>query len=681
MAFTLENNQLRLLLHENGFTTQVYDGANWHHATALPSRPLDALMPDSHSADSFSGNGVGYHWRTQITPKHGGFWLETMLEAETEIALNPASVLWIGLLDALDERQAHTWRQTILRAPTVNQQGLGGNDLPACYLYDHSTCSETVCYFAPDAFVWSPRRFYDFALREVIRYHPVGCYGVGLCTTTPDAALRLSPGTHRFAWWFTQRYRAETPSNWEAQRILIETAAPLLNPVPRLIPDAIPWHEMAQHTLHDLADPACWIEIDGVRGLRAYVRGSSAVKRDEAKGFELMTQLDVLWPLLLWQQTTGVPDEVRIAESLEKTLNHFERHDWNYVANNFPPRPGDSFMDTWYFLENALIKLPWVAYLTGNNTLKDLFLTAMRGAQSLASNTNFLFPLFADANGWQPRHSLLNVSVGGLYAAGCVIAAQLDTPRAAFYLSEAAAALRTLYQLPPHQLTHEPQQLSFAAAAASYLARHNVERTTDWMTMAADFVGLTLRMGYWGQDPSVPFYDPRGMFQACASLSYPAYKENVETLLPWLEVLRGSVDSDVLIRTMAAFANLQRCHNTAFFDPYLPAEHRHGPCAYIPYEDLATHEFQQTAKLGKELYGAGEVFWSALLFDALGTVDQPDILCLCLDVPSVELRPIPPAHQRRYLLYNPSADEREIVLQRGEQADTLKLASQSVLYM
>jgi hypothetical protein len=172
-----------------------------------------------------------------------------------------------------------------------------------------------------------------------------------------------------------------------------------------------------------------------------------------------------------------------------------------------------------------------------------------------------------------------------------------------------------MHQLPPHLLTHEPQQLSFAAASARYLARAGYASPEMWRQMAADFILLSLRMGYWARDPAVPFYDPRGMFQACASLCYPAYKENVEVLIAWPALLRDGVGPAAL---MAAFANLQRMHNFAFFDPWLPEALRRGPCAYIPYEDLATAEFTHTAQLGKELYGAGEVFWSALLFDGLG---------------------------------------------------------------
>lgn len=642
--------------------------------TTLPSRPIDSLHGSSASVNTLEGEGAHFRWRTTITPLAGGFLLETTLHADAPVELNPAMIVWLGALDNMDDRQAHTWRQTILRAPTTNQQGLGGNDLPACYLYDHASHTETICYFPPDSFGWAAHRFYEFSIREITEYRPEGRYGVGLIANGTNPVFTFPVGEHRFAWWITQRRRDKTPTQWEAQRSLIETIAPLLDTTPTPVEGTILWGEMARRTLGDLHSPDCWIDIEGQTGLRAYVRGSSALKRDEARGFELMTQLDVLHPLLHWREATGSPDAdgliAGVIERLLATLPLFERRTWDYIAgsyiaNNFPPRPGDSFMDTWYFLENALIKLPWVAYLMDDAALKALFFTAMAGARKLAHNTHYLFPLFADAADWQARDSLLNVSVGGLYALGCVLAHQLKADGDPVdYLGEAATALLTMRQLPPSQLTHEPQQLSFAAAAANYLARVNHTPQHDWRTIAGDFLHSVLRMGYWGRDAAVSFYDPRGMFQACASLCYPAYKENVETILPWGELLADGAAGSERALLLAAFVNLQRRHNYAFFDPYLPEALRRGPCPYIPYEDLETAEFRHTAKLGKELYGAGEVFWSALLFDALAQVSDPDILCLCLDVPIAELRHIPP--ERRCLLFNPTQDERSVSLSDGQ---------------
>jgi hypothetical protein len=330
-------------------------------------------------------------------------------------------------------------------------------------------------------------------------------------------------------------------------------------------------------------------------------------------------------------------------------------------------------MDTWYFYENALIKLPQIAALTNDADLKQTFLTALEGGRELAHKTRYLLPLFADASDWEPRNSALNVGVSGMYAAGCVLAYQLTGDAA--HLEEAKSALTTIHQVPPHMLTHEPQQLSFAASAAFFLHTHTAPKqaVSNWLLMGRDFVNLSLRMGYWGKDPAVPFYDPRGMFQACASLCYPAYKENIEVIWAWSELIGTHGHETLPVSLMAAFANLQRCHNYAFFDPFLPESMRRGPCPYIPYEDLATAEFTHTATLGKELYGAGEVFWSALLFAAPDFMRNAprDILALSLDVPCLRLDQ--PSTAPRWLIYNPRPDAVELQINQ----DVLLLAPQS----
>jgi hypothetical protein len=668
-----ENNGLRLVLElssQNDFhcLTEVQRGdGTWQRFSDVPNFPVEALKPTGISDGHLIGSLPEGRWKSTFETQSDGFRITTLLTLDRSIDLKLSMILWIGALDNMNDRQAHTWRQTILRAPTVNQQGLPGNDLPARYFYDHATHTETICYFPPDSFRWAQHRFYHFTMREVMSYQPTARYGVGLVPNPTDPLTHLEPGQHRFVWWFIQRHREEVPTQWEAQRTLVDTISSLLDSQPAIISTALPWNDMAQYVVVDLHNEACWVEVDGQKGLRAYVSGTSAERRDKARGFELMTQLDVLWPLLLWREATGNSHADQTIDRLRATLPLFYRPDWNYVVNHFPPGAGDSFMDTWYFLENSLIKLPWAAYLTQDSHLREMFFTAIAGAATLVHNTNYLFPLFADADGWRSKNSLLNVSVGGLYAAGCILAYQMDEHQTR-YLDEAALALRTIHQLPIYQLTHEPQQLTFAAAAASYLALVGHQPETNWLSIADDFVRLAFSKGYWGKDPTVPFYDPRGMFQACASLCYPAFKENVEVLIPWPELISSGLELKSL---MAAFANLQRCHNYAFFDPYLPESLRRGPCAYIPYEDLATAEFTHSAKLGKELYGVGEVFWSALMFDALGRVGDSGVLCLSLDVPCLELRSIPPAAKRRFLLYNPYPETRTTILWNGAEEQSV----------
>ena len=80
----------------------------------------------------------------------------------------------------------------------------------------------------------------------------------------------------RLRWWFTQSVRNGTPTQWQAQRIMLDAIAPLLDPVP-VAGEVVFWPDFAHKTLEDLYDEACWTTVNGVTGLRAYVRGSSAV--------------------------------------------------------------------------------------------------------------------------------------------------------------------------------------------------------------------------------------------------------------------------------------------------------------------------------------------------------------------------------------------------------------------
>ena len=226
--FVLESDALRVRIGqpdrpgEYGLTTEVHHDGDWLAASRIGSRPLDGLTPTQAGPGHLAGTGEGYRWRATITAQARGFWVETRLQADRAVEINPAMVLWLGTLDNLDDRQAHTWRQTILRAPTVNQQGLSGNDLAAGYLYDHATHIESICYFPADGFEWASNRFYHFTVREVMAYLSTGRYGLGLLPAMPGTLFSLNPGEYRFVWWFTQRHRSGMPSPWEAQHALLQ---------------------------------------------------------------------------------------------------------------------------------------------------------------------------------------------------------------------------------------------------------------------------------------------------------------------------------------------------------------------------------------------------------------------------------------------------------------------------
>jgi hypothetical protein len=52
------------------------------------------------------------------------------------------------------------------------------------------------------------------------------------------------------------------------------------------------------------------------------------------------------------------------------------------------------------------------------------------------------------------------------------------------------------------------------------------------------------------------------MVQACASILYPAFKENVEAILPWTGVMKRGIVFEGLLR----FMDQQRRNNFYFFE-------------------------------------------------------------------------------------------------------------------
>ena len=59
-----------------------------------------------------------------------------------------------------------------------------------------------------------------------------------------------------------------------------------------------------------------------------------------------------------------------------------------------------------------------------------------------------------------------------------------------------------------------------------------------------------LRMFYWYSDPSQKDHQVRGMVQAAASILYPAFKENVEAILPWTGIMKRGIVKEGLLRFM-----------------------------------------------------------------------------------------------------------------------------------
>ena len=86
---------------------------------------------------------------------------------------------------------------------------------------------------------------------------------------------------------------------------------------------------------------------------------------------------------------------------------------------------------------------------------------------------------------------------------------------------------------------------------------------------------------------------------------YPAFKENVEAILPWTGIMKHGLAFEALLCLM----DQQRRNNFSFFQEC--SGNRQGiPMAFVPYENLGTLELGgQTGNVGKEIYGSGESLW------------------------------------------------------------------------
>jgi hypothetical protein len=303
--------------------------------------------------------------------------------------------------------------------------------------------------------------------------------------------------------------------------------------------------------------------------------------------------------------------------------------------------------DSWYPFENSLIKYPMISSLTGSGKTREYFFDAFATAEKLAHQYDYLFPIYYDVATLRAQGAGTNYAVGGLYAWAALIANRLTGD--AKYRDEAQRAIRVLCTVPSDRLFHEPQELAYGALAAAELG----------MRPQAEYLLFEqLRMFYWYSDSSQANHDIRGMAQAAASILYPAFKENVEAMLPWTGVMKRGLVFEALLR----FMDQQRRNNFYFFEKC--SEHRSDvSMGFIPFENLGTLELGgQTGNVGKEIYGAGECLWMYLMFEALGLVSDRELMLVNLDLLDVFDAKEFAARQLNFILYNPTSEERRTTI-------------------
>jgi hypothetical protein len=612
-------------------------------------------------AQGLDGKPLKYDWHAEaeiaaLGESHPDPWirfrmtlhLPAPLKLQQKSSIEPQIITWLSSTSTLMEGQSGSWRRVLLEQPTRNSLGTYGNDLPAVYLLDQTVGVETLMYFELSDMGWMSienlPRFLVYRCSSLSHIERDGTQRLGVGLVAGQATGDVLPqGDVNFTYWLLQRPMTRLLTVQESVSRWMQALLPLFEEKLTWPACATSWKEFATGTVEDLQDKsAAQIEAKGHTGLRAYVKASSQLWNDSPDSFELMTVADVLWPSLLYLQLHPSPGFERECKDLLADLPAFYHSDTHSISNDFARKP-DERADSWYPFENSLIKYPAIGSLAGSKEVIDLFLDAFQTARKLAQQYNYLFPIYYQVATLRAEGAGTNYAIGGLYAWAAILANRLTGESQ--YLEEARRAIHVLYTVPAERLFHEPQELAYGALAAAELG----------MTEEAKYLLYEqLRMFYWYSDPSQKSHDIRGMVQAAASILYPAFKENVEAILPWTGIMKRGIVFEGLLR----FMDQQRRNNFYFFEN-CSVNRKSGPSAFIPFENLGTLELAgMTGNVGKEIYGAGESIWMYLMFEALGQVSDRELMLVNLDLlDATYLREFPP-QKLNFILYNPTPEAR-----------------------
>jgi hypothetical protein len=609
----------------------------------------------SAEAEALDGKTLRYEWKAEVSALTGEQpfpWIRIRttlrlpgpLKLQQKSGVEPQIITWLSSNSTLMEGQSGSWRRVLLSQPTRNSLGTAGNDLPAVYLLDQNLGIETMMFFDMDDMAWMSAenlpRFLVYRCSSISRFEKDGTQRQGIGLLADQATGNVLPaGEINFSYCLLQRPLTRLITEQEAVSRWIEALLPLFDEKLSWPQCATSWSEFAAGTVRDLQDKDATVaEANGHRGLRAYVKESSQIWKQAGDNFELMTLADVLWPALLYLRLHPSPGFELECHDLLSDLPGFYNPSTRSISNDFK-RPGDERADSWYPFENGLIKYPMIGSLSGSKELTDHFLAAFGTAQKMAQQYNYLFPIYYQVATLRAEGAGTNYAIGGLYAWAAILAHRLTGD--AHYLEEARRAVRVLYTVPADRLFHEPQELAYGALAAAELGMQ---------TECKYLLYEQLRMFYWFSDPSQKSHEIRGMVQAAASILYPAFKENVEAILPWTGIMKRGIVFEGLLR----FMDQQRRNNFYFFQNCSGARET-ASTPFIPFENLGTLELGgQTGNVGKEIYGAGESIWLYLMFEALGKVDDRELMLVNLDLLDITDAKTFPSQKLNFILFNPT---------------------------
>ncbi len=462
--------------------------------------------------------------------------------------------------------------------------------------------------------------------------------------------------------------------------------------------NATSWADYAERCFEDLLKyDDCWTsEATVEKGFRPYIKGADGYGGSTwtRQSTELMAAMDVLWPMYRYLQLHPNASRQTMVGDFIQELPDYYAEPFKQTINNPYTDHTDYRQDSWYYMENSVLKYGHLYLISNISVLKDPYFGSLQSGLEMAHNFNYLFPQFVSMKTKLiTENNNINYCTAGLLAYSLIDAYELtgDTN----YLVEAVNALTAVRAVEkPFEVMYEPQELGAGAAAAAKMINYAglISSTTDYTQLALDLFYAEEQVLYYdtgkidwtfgfnpGASPWLPASWRDGMHSPYANpkelgnggINAPAYKENIEAVMFWTDYLKYIYHSSGFKAVEPLkILNLNRIKNFYFFSPNIPDQYErfYGPTTlqYIPYEDIDYHDSRgsydpdpyKAGYNGKEIYGAGETLWNYLMFEALGEAADNKSLIVNLNVFDRDY----PAERddRVYIVFNPYNEQRTL---------------------
>ncbi|MCK4322099.1 DNRLRE domain-containing protein [candidate division WOR-3 bacterium] len=386
------------------------------------------------------------------------------------------------------------------------------------------------------------------------------------------------------------------------------------------------WQEVVSYELLDLLESKCWVTIDDVNFLRAYVdipRYTSA---------ELIAQLDVLVAIKKYEQQFG--DVTDIDSILEINIPYFYNDEHQTIVNNYP-NAGISQGDSWYTME-LHIGLAKLAKM-GSSTANSLLFSSIQTVIDFAQNVNYEFPVFFSYE-TNDRISGSEPDVAGGYA--YLMLECYDITGEGVYLSEAMASIEHI-KGKGFGLSYELQMT--AACATSCARLYEITGDIEYLRMSYMPLANIMRCCWlWECDYGyasdyLTFFGMSPMQEA----GVITMKEQYETwgYLREYQNIAKELIPDYFSVLIDGFIDYTPSVMRYSLPPFLPNSavwtetclygSVNDTSMYIPFEDLR-QGWDKSGYIGQEIYGAGGPITIAALLSGIDEQDNGNYRTGCL---------------------------------------------------